>query len=309
MVAMGTSLADRAWGRESAVYRVAGVINVIAGWFLTAIVAFTAAGIIAFLIQWNMIMIIVLLALVAFMITRTTIQHSKKSKEEKQIQYEERVELISINGVIEESSDHISSVAVRVAKLYKNVVSDLSNQNLNKLKKTDKSVSKLNEDIDDLKDGVYYFIKSLEEDSVEASKFYILTLGYLQDVAQSIGFIARASYRHVNNNHKNLKKGQLKDLLTINSELSSLLKKVGDTFESRAFEDLEDILKAKQKLSSDVSDSIEKQVARIRKEESSPKNTTLYFSILLETQDLLSALMSLLRLYEEFHLSSRDALQ
>ena len=306
MVAMGTSLADRAWGRESAVYRVAGVINVIGGWFLTAIIAFTAAGIIAFLIQWNMIMIVVLLVLVAFMLIRTTIQHTKKAKEEKQILYEERVELITINGVIEESSDHISNAVKRVAKLYKSVVSDLTKHDLNKLRKTDKNVGKLNDEIDELKDGVYYFIKSLEEDSVAASRFYIMTLGHLQDVAQAIGFIARASYKHVNNNHKNLRKGQLKDLLLIDDQLGGLLNDMGDVFASRSFDELETILRKKKALQVYVSDSIEKQVTRIREEESSPKNTTLYFSILLETQDLIGALMSVLQLYQEFHLSTKD---
>ncbi|MDG1423601.1 MAG: inorganic phosphate transporter, partial [Flavobacteriaceae bacterium] len=68
MVAMGTSLADRAWGRESAVYRVAGVINVVGGWFLTAITAFLAAALVAYLISWDMVMIPVLLVLVAFLI-------------------------------------------------------------------------------------------------------------------------------------------------------------------------------------------------------------------------------------------------
>ncbi|MBT5290060.1 MAG: inorganic phosphate transporter, partial [Flavobacterium sp.] len=130
MVAMGTSLADRAWGRESAVYRVAGVINVVGGWFLTAITAFLAAALVAYLISWDMVMIPVLLVLVAFLIGRNTLIHRKKSKEIKEQQYIERAELITINGVIEESADHISEVANRVNKLYTNVVNDLSNHDL-----------------------------------------------------------------------------------------------------------------------------------------------------------------------------------
>lgn len=301
MVAMGTSLADRAWGRESAVYRVAGVINVIGGWFLTAITAFTAAALVAYLISWDMIMIPVLLVLVAFLIIRNTFIHRRKSKEVKKQEYIERAELITINGVIEESADHISEVAQRVNKLFTNVVNDLSNHDLNKLRKTDKHVGKLNNEIDDLKDGVFYFIKSLDETSVQASRFYILVLGYLQDVAQSISYISRASFNHVNNNHKNLKKGQVKDLKSIDNKLSELLSKISTVFENRTFNDLENILIEKQELLANVSTSIEKQVTRIRKEESSPKNTTLYFSMLLETQDLISALMSLLQTYQEFH--------
>jgi phosphate/sulfate permease len=306
MVAMGTSLADRAWGRESAVYRVAGVINVVGGWFLTAITAFLAAALVAYLISWDMVMIPVLLVVVAFLIGRNTIIHKKKSKEVKEQEYIERADLITINGVIEESADHISGVANRVNKLYTNVVNDLSNHDLNKLRKTDKHVGKLNEEIDNLKDGVFYFIKSLDDTSVQASRFYILVLGYLQDVAQSISYISRASFKHVKNNHKNLKKGQLKDLKGIDNQLTELLGQVSTIFDLRAFDDLEDILIEKQALLKDVSNSIEKQVTRIRQEESSPKNTTLYFSILLETQDLITALMSLLQTYEEFHITTKE---
>ena len=307
MVAMGTSLADRAWGRESAVYRVAGVINVVGGWFMTALVAFLAAATVAYLINLGGIsMVGVLLLLVFGLITRNSIKHKQKSQEEKKQMYIERAELITINGVIEESSDHIAEVATRVNKLYTNVVNDLTNHDLNKLRKTDKHVGKLNDEIDGLKDGVFYFIKSLDDTSVQASRFYILVLGYLQDVAQSISYISRASYKHVNNNHKNLKKGQLKDLKGIDNQLSNLLEKVSSVFENRTFDKLDEVLIEKQALINDVSASIEKQVARIRTDETSPKNTTLYFSVLLETKDLMTALMSLLQTYEEFHLSTKE---
>jgi phosphate/sulfate permease len=306
MVAMGTSLADRAWGRESAVYRVAGVLNVIGGWFLTAITAFLAAALVAYLISWDMVMIPILLAVVAFLIGRNTLIHRRKTKEEKKQVYIERAELITINGVIEESADHISGVANRVNKLYTNVVDDLAKHDLNKLRKTDKHVGKLNDEIDSLKDGVFYFIKSLDETSVQASRFYVMVLGHLQDVAQSISYISRASYKHVNNNHKNLKKGQLNDLKQIDEELSDLLLKVADVFEKRSFDTLSEILIEKQELLKNVSLSIENQVSRIRTDETSPKNTTLYFSLLLETKDLISALMSLLNTYEEFYLSTKQ---
>jgi len=306
MVAMGTSLADRAWGRESAVYRVAGVINVIGGWFLTAFIAFLAAAVVAYLISWHMVMIPILLVVVALLIGRNTLIHRKKKKEVKKQVYIERAELITINGVIEESADHISEVINRVNKLYTNVVNDLANHDLNKLRKTDKHVEKLNDEIDELKDGVFYFIKSLDETSVQGSRFYIMVLGYLQDVAQSISYISRASYKHVNNNHKNLKKGQIKDLKTIDNALSSLLTKEAAIFENRDLDDLNALLVEKNQLLKSVSLSIEKQVARIRTDETSPKNTTLYFSVLLETKDLISALMSLMQTYEEFYLSTKQ---
>ncbi|PQJ21680.1 inorganic phosphate transporter [Tenacibaculum sp. SG-28] len=308
MVAMGTSLADRAWGRESAVYRVAGVINVVGGWFLTAITAFIVAAIVAYLISFDKVMIPILLLVVGLLIGRNTIRHRKKAKEEKNQVFMERAELISINGVINESSDHIASVAKRINKLYSSVVNDLANHDLVKLRKTDKYVTKLNEEIDSLKDGVFYFIKSLDDTSVQASRFYILILGYLQDVAQSISYISRATYKHVNNNHKNLKKGQLKDLKSIDNKLSKILEDVGVIFETKDFDSLVTVIEDKKELLKEVSKSIEKQVERIRTDETSPKNTTLYFSILIETQDLVSGLMSLLETYEEFYVSTKSVI-
>jgi len=307
MVAMGTSLADRAWGRESAVYRVAGVLNVIGGWFITALVAFLAAATIAYLINLGgIVMVGVLLLLVFGLIARNSIRFTKRNQEVKKKMYIERAELITINGVIEESSDHIAEVANRINILYSNVVNDLTTHDLVKLRKTDKHVGKLNEEIDDLKDGVFYFIKSLDDTSVQASRFYILVLGHLQDVAQSIGFISKASFKHVNNHHKNLKKGQIKELTIIDKELSKLLEKVSHVFEKRTCNKLDKILEAKQELLDDVSKSIDNQVARIRTDETSPKNTTIYFSILLETKDLIAALMNLLQTYQEFYLSTKE---
>ncbi len=308
MVAMGTSLADRAWDRESAVYRVAGVLNVIGGWFITAFVAFVTAGVFAYLIHLGGITAIgLILTLVFFLIIKNFMKHRNEEKEKATKRHIERSELITINEVIEETSHHISEIVKRVSKLYSNVVQDLSTHDLNKLKKTNKHVNKLNDEVDALKDEAFYFIKSLDEKSVEASRFYIVIMGYLQDISQSISYISKASYKHVNNNHKNLKKEQIKDLKNIDKELTEMLSDIQKIFENREFENLGKIISEKQSLFNDVTESIEKQIGRIRSEESSPKNTTLYFGNLLETKDLISAIMNLLELYQDFHLSMKKA--
>lgn len=306
MVAMGTSLADRAWGRESAVYRVAGVFNVIGGWFLTAFSAFTVAAIFAYIIYMGEIVAVaILLIVVLFLLGRSSVRHTRKAKEKKEKRYMERAELITINEVISESSDHISEVVKRVNKLFRNVVDDLASHDLNKLSKTEKHVRKLNKEVNELKSDVFYFIKSLDETSVKASRFYILVLGYLQDITQSIEYISTTSYNHVNNNHKNLKKSQVKDLKAINDELQILFDRIETDFSEKSFDNLHSIIDAKQELFNNVSESIDKQISRIRTEESSPKNVTLYFGILLETKDLISALMSLLQLYHEFQIQEK----
>ncbi|MEX1382507.1 inorganic phosphate transporter [Lutibacter sp.] len=308
MVAMGTSLADRAWDRESAVYRVAGVVNVILGWFSTAIIAFVAAGTFTYLIHiGGGIAIALLLILVGFLLVRSFLSHAKKQKEKKEKRYMERAELITINEVVNESSDHIAEVVKRVNKLYTNVVDDLATHDLKKLSKTEKHVRKLNKEVNELREDVFYFIKSLDDSSVKASRFYILILGYLQDITQSIEYISTTSYKHVNNNHKQLKPSSIKDLSVINDKLKVLFDKIEKDFTEKDFDDLSNIIDAKQEIFDYVSESIDKQIARIRTEESSPKNSSLYFGILLETKDLISAVMSLLQLFHDFHMQEKAA--
>ncbi len=303
MVAMGTSLADRAWGRESAVYRVAGVLNIIGGWFFTAFSAFIGAATVLYFIHLGGSVVVAILLLLAFLlIAKSYIKYAKSEKEKKLVRKRKKAELLTIGEVIEESSDHISKVVKRVNKLYSNVVKDLSNHDLDKLKKTDKHVKKLNSEVYELKEEVFDFIKSLDDSSVEASRVYILILGYLQDISQSIRYISNSSYKHVNNNHKDLKKGQKDDLTVIDNDLEALLGDIEDTFKNRNFNNIVNILAEKQKLFEHVSESIDRQVKRIRTEESSKKNTTLYFGILVETKDLISSIMNLLELYQDFDL-------
>ena len=298
MVAMGTSLADRAWGSESAVYRVAGVLNVIGGWFGTAITAFIAAGTAAYLIHLGgAAMIAVLLLLAVLLLVRNSINHVKKSKENKAEDSLNRSESKSVQGVIEESADNISKVLKRVGKINESAINGLINENLSMLKKTKKTVVKLESEIEDLQNNIFYFIKNLDDTSVSASTFYIDVIGDLQDIAQSVGFISKVSHKHINNNHKGLKKNQSKELQEIDKKLSGLFTKIQAAFDLRAFDRIPALIEDKKDLLKDVSVYAQKQVERTRTTESSPKNTTLYFSILLETEDLIKATMSLLELY------------
>jgi len=307
MVAMGTSLADRAWDRESAVYRVAGVLNVVGGWFVTAIVAFTAAALFAAIIYFGgTIALAVLIILAIVLVVRSGILHSKKSRDEKTKKKFKKKDIITINEITSETSENISNVIGGINKMYSKTVDQLGYYDLSKLKKNYKKNEKLESEVDELKDNIYYFIKSLDEDSVEASKFYILTLDYLQDMVQSIGFITRNSYNHVHNNHKNLKFNQIRDLKKIDNKMQVLFDEITETFDNHEFGNITNLLNEKQELMDYVSDLIQKQIERIRTSESSPKNTKLYFGILLETKDLIGSTMNLLQLFQEFYHEARS---
>ncbi|MFD0990284.1 anion permease [Mariniflexile jejuense] len=305
MVAMGSSLADRAWGAESAVYRVAGVLNVIGGWFFTAIIAFIAAATIAYLLNWNVVVMVPVLLLVAILLlVRNYIAHRKQTTEAKTEDSLTKAESSSIQGVIHESANNIANVVKRGNKIYTNAINGLAKQDLDLLKKNKKQIVKLSSEVDELRDNIFYFIKNLDDSSVGASNFYIHILGYLQDMTQSLEYITKVSYKHVQNNHKKLKFNQIKELKEVDERFDTFFNNTQKAFDSRSFEEIGIILGRKQEILGLVTSKIQKQVERTRTEESSPKNTTLYFSLLLETKDLLNASMNLLEEYYNAHDSS-----
>ncbi len=305
MVAMGTSLADRAWGSESAVYRVAGVLNVIGGWFFTAFSAFVAAAVMAFILyHGGGYALSGLLVLAVVLLVRSYIAHRKSSKIMREEDQLEKAESSSTQGVIHESASNIANVIKRGNRIYTSAINGLAVQDLKLLKKNRRQIDKLSTEIDDLKDNIFYFIRNLDEPSVAASNFYINILGHLQDMTQSLDYISKASHKHINNNHKKLKFSQVKELKDLDSKLETLFTTTQTAFESRSFEQIGAVLETKTEMFNLVKDKIQKQVERTRSEESSPKNTTLYFSLLLETKDLLTAMMNLLEEYYQSHDSS-----
>lgn len=304
MVAMGTSLADKAWGRESAVYRVAGVVNVIGGWFFTAISAFIFAGVITYLIYLGKgAAVAVLLLVAAGLLVRNYLSYKKAAAEKLLPAGLKKSESKTVQGIISESSDNIADVMKRTSRIYENVISGLAKQDAQKLKKSKKQIAKLEAEVEELRNHLFYFIKNLHETSVRGSNFYITVLAYLTDVAQSLEYIAKKSYKHVDHNHKPLRYNQIKDLQEIQAFISELLTKIEKIFSDKDFKQLELVLKSRKEALDLISTKIDEQISRTRTEESSPKNTTLYFNLLLETKDLVKSVMNV---SEEYHTSAKN---
>ena len=307
MVAMGTSLADRAWGAESAVYRVAGVLNVIAGWFFTALVAFTVAGLVAFLMHLNVqIMFPVLLFTALGLLLNSSIRYKKKTQLKQSAAAQQKSESLSLQGVINESANTIAKVLNRGARIYSNTIFALAQQDLVTLKKNKKQVVKLSDEIDALRDDIFYFIRSLDDASVGASNFYIQILGSLQDMTQSLNYITKLSHKHVNNNHKKLKFNQIKELSEISQTVKHFFKETKQIFEMQAFNKCSSVVEQKTAIDASLKRNIDSQVLRTRNEDSSPKNTTLYFSLLIETKDLMNAIAGLVEEYNTKYNQSLD---
>jgi Na+/phosphate symporter len=284
------------------VYRVSGVLNVIGGWFGTALGAFISSGIVVFLINWNPAVITpILILLTVILLYRNYMAHKNIDSNSSNLYKLKSSESSSIQGVINESAQNISNVIKRSKNIYTNAINGLALENLSVLKKNKKQIVKLSSEVDELRDNIFYFIKNLDESSVQASNFYINILGYLHDMSQSLEYITKVCYKHVNNNHKKLKFSQYKELKEIDTRFEVFFENIQVAFDMKSFDSIGDIIGTKQEIMDLVMEKIQKQVERTRKEELSPKNTTLYFNILVETKDLLNATMSLLEEYFSAH--------
>jgi len=306
MVAMGTSLADRAWGSESAVYRVAGVLNVIGGWFFTAFIAFVGCGTIAFIINLGgPTSVAILLFFALLILAKNYISHNKKSIQIKNEDALSKAESSSIQGVILESSNNISKASKKIKKVFAASIRGLATQDLSCLKQNKKEVKSLADEIEDLRNDLFYFIKNLDESTIKgASNFYINVLGSLQDISESLQYISKVTFKHINNNHKALTFNQIRELKEISLELETLFERTKFAFSKNNFKEISSILDSKQELLDSVREKINNQISRTKSEESSPKNTTLYFSILTESKDLIKATMAMLELYNDQYDSS-----
>tara|TARA_B100001093_G_scaffold520016_1_gene612069 strand:+ start:3280 stop:5565 length:2286 start_codon:yes stop_codon:yes gene_type:complete len=301
MVAMGTSLADRAWGSETAVYRVAGVLNVIAGWFGTALIAFTFSGLVLSLIFMGEEMAIgVLLLFASVVIIRNYLAYHKRAQAEALEEKIKKAESTTFLGVIEESASNIAYIVKRGKIIYSNSITGLSKNDLDALKANKKQVKKISNEVDELRNDIFYFIKNLEESSVNVSNFYISMVNDLNNIAQSLTYTAEICYEHVNNNHLKLRYNQLKEIKEINEKFEKeLFNPVRSLFQNQKFDEISGILESKEELFDFINEKIDAQVKRIRTDEVSPKNSTLYFSILVESKDFLKNVVDLLETYFE----------
>ena len=185
------------------------------------------------LINWNPPVVIpILLIITAVLLYKNYKSHKIKSKKTIEEDCLIKSESQSVQGVIQESAKNIAKVVKRTNQIYANAIGGLARQNLDLLKKSKKQVVKLTEEVDDLRDNIFFFIKNLDESSVEASGFYIDVLSHLQDITQSLEYIAKVTHKHVSNNHKKLKFNQIKELQEIYEKLDLLFNDTQNAFKT-----------------------------------------------------------------------------
>ena len=287
MVAMGTSLADRAWKRDSAVYRVAGVLSVIGGWFLTAFAAFIVSGIIVTIIYLGGPQAIaIILFIILLIIGKNYLKHKNENSDLIDLDGLVKSESNSIKGVMDESTKNVIKVFKRVDKIYAILSEGLAKHDKKILKKARKNINRLTGDVENLRENIFYFIKNLEESSLSASNFYIVILSLIQDITDDLEYIVKKSYKHVNNDHSKLKLSQVRDLQNVYELTEAVFHEAMEAYNNNSEAKINQVLKNREDILKQLDEKINNQIALTRNEETSPKNTTLYFNILLKSKDL-----------------------
>jgi Na+/phosphate symporter len=187
---------------------------------------------------------------------------------------------------MEESTKNVIKVFKRVDKIYAILSDGLAKHDQKTLKKAKKNISRLTDDIEQLRENVFYFIKNLEESSLSASNFYIVILSLMQDITDDLSYIVKKSYKHVNNDHSKLKLSQVRDLQNVNELTNSIFEEAMEAYSNNSVAKINLVLENREAILKQLNEKINNQIELTRNEETSPKNTTLYFNILLKSKDL-----------------------
>ena len=294
MVAMGTSLSDRAWGSESAIFRVSGVLNVIGGWFITAIVAFSAAGLVALLMETSLFFMPILFLFTCFLLYRNYLRYNKEAKKVKLENEILEIEKNTLDGVINESSKNIENVLNRSIKIFTLTTEGISKSDIKLLKKNSRQVTKLSDEVDELQENIFNYLKSNKKANKKGTEFYLIILEKLTQITKRLSKISKKTLKHVDEDRRKLPLSNIKVLLGLDLNFKRLFESVINIFINKDFKKIEDVLL-------DIiqaRDEIENQIKRYKEENQDNKRyDKLHLEILSLCSEVLNALKELLENY------------
>lgn len=301
MVAMGTSLADRAWGRESAVFRITGVVSVILGWFFTAFAAFTVAFIVAYIIHWGgFIAILAFIGIGLYLIVRSQIS-SKKEKEEEAEDAEDlsTKDELSLADIYEVNRRTISESFAVVKDIVNETILGLEAEDLKSLKKTRKKVRVFTARSKELKDNIQIIIRKLDDESVNSAHFYAQSLDFLREIARASSFIVEPSLSHIDNNHKPMGELQMIDLHKLQESLTNFFTQAEDLIRESNFDNIDQLLALELEMIKNINSYTKDQIKRLTKPKSGKRNAKLFLDIVGESKTLLLHSVNLVKAHRD----------
>ena len=310
MVAMGSSLADRAWSRESAVFRVTGVLSVIGGWFITAGVAFIACALVCLCMWFGGIVVqVAFIALVVFMLIRSNRQYKRKQETTKKDDDSFRLMMRTHDPelVWEMLRNHVRNTQSKVCRLaleeYNNILDGFNNERVKTLRSSDKSLRK---ELDVLKkyrrQELLGLKKSPMEIAVERNTWFHVGINADQQYIYTLRRMLQPMKEHVDNNFNPVPETYVNEYENVRRRVNDLMKMTCEAIETNRFEQYRGVLAEADMCKDELSVIRKEHINRMQKNKSSKtiQVDMVYLNLLQETQQLLSVMRHQLRSAKKF---------
>lgn len=303
IVAMGSSLADRAWGRESAVYRITGMLSVIGGWFITAFVAFTICALVtAIMFYTSFVGMFVFICVAVFLLVRSNIKYSKKEKAEQQddtfkrmMASKDKAEVLSLLRlhVKETLTDYINYTE----QAYMQVTDGFINEDLKQLKKVMSSTDDQKKMLKKRRRKEILGLRRIPIPiAIEKNTWFHLGSNSCEQMLYCLKRICEPCKEHVDNNFNPISKDCIAEFLPIREELCQLMDRTQTVIENNNYAEADDVLVKGDALKNKISALRKQQMNRMQEADStSLKASMVYLNILQESQELVSIWRHLLR--------------
>ena len=294
MVAMGSSLADRAWGRESAVYRISGVMTVVAGWFVTALGGFLISLVVGLvLIYGGTVSFVVVTVLCTWFLYR-----SRFAKKHKDTDDDTKVE--TNEDIIASLRDDVCCTMECATKIYDRTLIAVLRENHKVLRDMVKEANDLFYQSRDRKYTLLPTLKRLQSSDVNTAHYYVQVVDYLNEMTKALVHITRPAFEHIDNNHEGLSVDQTRDLMDINDAVESIYRRINRMLAEGDFTDIELVLSLRDQLFESIAEAIKSELTRINEAKSNTKASMLYLTILTETKNMVLQSRNLLKSQQYF---------
>ena len=295
MVAMGTSLADRAWGRESAVYRISGVMTVVAGWFVTALGGFLIAFVVGLvLIYGGTAAFVVITLLCGYMLFHSNFR--KKEKSESPASKKNT----TTEDIIHNLREEVCTTMECATKIYDRTLIAVMVENRKELRNMVKESNDLFYQSRERKYTLLPTLKKLQSSDVNTAHYYVQVVDYLNEMTKALMHITRPAFEHIDNNHEGLSKAQAKDLMSINDDVESIYRRINQMLREGDFSDIEEVLTLRDQLFESIAEAIKSELGRINEAAVNTKASMLYLTILNETKNMVLQSRNLLKSQQYF---------
>lgn len=307
MVAMGSSLADKAWGRESAVFRITGVISVIGGWFITAGAAFILCFFVALAMSLGgLTMASILIALSIVLLVRSNIKYKKKQAEEKgdvvfnqMITSEDNAETLRLltQHIRQGQSQFLDFVNVN----YLNVTEGFISEDLSRLQKAESAMRKERQELKQRRRKEMLGLRRIDPGvAIEKSTWFHLGVNSCEDMLYSLRRICDPCEEHIDNSFVPLDKDRIKEFLPLRDTLLYLLKRAVVVISTENFTDSDRLREQCEEFKSCLSSTRHGQIERMQTSKENITVSYVYLNLLQETHEIASSLQHLLRAAKHF---------